>query len=264
MGGVSVCCVLDTCAQTSLIPASLYHRHLTGMMKGLQSVGTLINIVGVNDLNVLIEGYLDVPISIFGQTITASFFVKSDSASISTGRRVKSSVILGCNILRAIAEKSMEPVGPSKDDWHLALRWIRFESELEPNGSDSLTSRQTTQSVPATDMQVRVITAPTAEVVTIPHREVTVLRCRFALSDVSLEGRSMLVQTVDSGTVPLCMIEGLQHVKYGMVQVVVANTGPVATTLVTVQEVVVTDQGVVLPTSEALNASVQQVVVESG
>ena len=127
ISGVPLRCVLDTGAETSLIPASFYHEHLTGMVKGLQSVGTFIKIVGVNDLDVLIEGYLDVPISIFGQTIMASFFVKSDSASISTGRRVESPVILGCNILRVIAEKSMEPVGPSKEDWHLALRWIRFE-----------------------------------------------------------------------------------------------------------------------------------------
>ena len=46
----------------------------------------------------------------------ASFFVKSDSASTATGRRVKSPVIIRCNILRAIAEKSMEPVGPSVED----------------------------------------------------------------------------------------------------------------------------------------------------
>ena len=266
IGGVPVRCVLDTGADTSLIPASFYHEHLTGMVNGLQSVGTFIKIVGVNDLDVLIEGYLDVPISIFGQTIMASFFVKSDSASISTGRRVESPVILGCNILRVIAEKSMEPVGPSKEDWHLALRWIRFESELEPNGRDS----QTTQSVPATDMRERAITAETTEVVTIPHGEVTVLRCRLSVSDVSLEGRSVLLQAVNSETVPLCMIEGLQHVKDGMVEVVVANTGPdtvtfpCSTTLVTVQEVAVTDQVVILPTSEALNVSVQQVVVESG
>ena len=95
IGGVPVRCVLDTGAETSLIPASFYHEHLTGMVKGLQSVGTFITIVGVNDLDVRIEGYLDVPISIFGQTIIASFFVKSDSASISTGRRVESPVILG-------------------------------------------------------------------------------------------------------------------------------------------------------------------------
>ena len=89
IGGVSVRCVLDTGAETSLIPASFYHEHLTGMVKGLQSVGTFIKIVGMNDLDVLIGEYLDVPISIFGQTIMASFFVKSDSASIATGRRVK-------------------------------------------------------------------------------------------------------------------------------------------------------------------------------
>ena len=41
-------------------------------------------------------------------------------------------------------------------------------------------------------------------------------------------------------------------------------TFPCSTTLVTVQEVAVTDQVVMLPTSEALNVSVQQVVVESG
>ena len=69
--------------------------------------------------------------------------------------------------------------------------------------------------MPATDIQERAITAETTEVVTIPHGEVTVLRCRLSVSDVSLEGRSMLLQAVDSETVPLCMIEGLQHVKNG-------------------------------------------------
>ena len=62
IGGVPVRFVLDTGAETSLIPASLYHEHLTGMVKGLHSVGTFIKIVGVNDLDVLIEGYLDDPI----------------------------------------------------------------------------------------------------------------------------------------------------------------------------------------------------------
>ena len=64
IGGVPVRCVLDTGADTSLIPASFYHDHLTVMVKGLQSVGIFIKIVGVNDMDVLIEGYLYVPISI--------------------------------------------------------------------------------------------------------------------------------------------------------------------------------------------------------
>ena len=63
--GVPVSCVLDTGAETSLIPSSFYHEHLTGVAKGLQSVGTFLKIVGVNDLDVLIEGYLHVPITIF-------------------------------------------------------------------------------------------------------------------------------------------------------------------------------------------------------
>ena len=131
IGGVPVSCVLDTGAETSLIPSSFYHEHLTGVGKGLQSVGTFVKIVGVNDLDVLIEGYLDVPITIFGQTIMASFFVKSDTLNDSVGRRVKSPVILGCNVLRAIAENSMEPMGPYREDWQLALRWIQLVSEPE-------------------------------------------------------------------------------------------------------------------------------------
>ena len=105
IGGVPVVCVLDTGAETSLIPSSFYYEHLTGLVKGLQSVGTFLKIVGVNDLDVPIEGYLDVPIIIFGQTLMASFFVKPDTESNSTSRRVKSPVILGCNVLRTIAEK---------------------------------------------------------------------------------------------------------------------------------------------------------------
>ena len=164
----------------------------------------------------------------------------------------------------------MKPVGPYREDLHLALRWIRFESGLEPTGCDSLTSRQTTQRVPAPDVQERVITAETTEVVTIPHGELIVVRCRLSVNDLSLEVRPMLVQTVDSDSVHLCMIEGIQHVKYGMVEVVMANTGPepvtfpVATTLETVKEVAVTDQVVILPSSDALNVSVQPVVVDVG
>ena len=65
-----------------------------------------------------------------------SFFVKTDTGSNSTSRRVKSPVILGCNVLRAIAEKSMEPVGPSKDDWRLALRWIQLERGTESDSNE--------------------------------------------------------------------------------------------------------------------------------
>ena len=66
--------------------------------------------------------------------------------------------------------------------------------------------------------------------VAIPYEEVTVLRCRLSVRDVYLDGRSMLVQAADSETVRICMIEGLQLVKDGMIEVVVANAGPATVT----------------------------------
>ena len=89
IGGVPVGCVLDTGAETSLMPSSFYHEHLTGMVGGLRNVGTFMKIVGVNDLSVPVEGYLDVPISIFGHTMMASFFVKQDTTMSVVGRRVE-------------------------------------------------------------------------------------------------------------------------------------------------------------------------------
>ena len=273
IGGVPVVCVLDTGAETSLIPSSFYYEHLTGLVKGLQSVGTFLKIVGVNDLDVPIEGYLDVPITIFGQTLMASFFVKPDTEGNSTSRRVKSPVILGCNVLRTIAEKSMEPVGPSKDDWQLALRWIQLEpgTQSDSNEGQSVVVG-TARSVPFAPAgeEERAMYAETSEVVTIPHGEVIVLQCQVCREGVSLEGRPMLMQANEYREGQLCMIEGIQHVKDGMVEVIVANLGPETVTLpaaarlLTVQKISVTDQVVILPTPEALKVSVQQVMVESG
>ena len=62
IGGVAVGCVLDTGAEASLLPAWFYHQHLTGMVTGLDNVGTFVKVVGANDLEVPIEGFLEVPI----------------------------------------------------------------------------------------------------------------------------------------------------------------------------------------------------------
>ena len=190
------------------------------------------------------------------------------------GRRVKSPVILGCNALRAIAEKSMEPMWPSREDWRLALRWIQLVGEPESGSSEGLTTVDTTLSVPfpfhnVDTCAVTIMCAETREAVSIPHGEVTVLQCRVSLDNASLEGRPMLMQALDTMDTPLYMIEGIQQIKDGPVEVVVANPGPdtvtlpAATQIVTVQEVTATDQVVILPTSEKLTVSVQQVMVES-
>ena len=82
----------DTGAETSLMPSSFYHENLTGMI-GLENVGTYMRIVGVNGLDVPFEDCLEVPITIFGQTIMASFFVKCDATE--SGVKRKYPVILG-------------------------------------------------------------------------------------------------------------------------------------------------------------------------
>ena len=111
--------------------------------------------------------------------------------------------------------------------------------------------------------------AETREAVSIHHGEVTVLQCRVSIDNASLEGRPMLVHALDTTDTPLYTIEGIQQIKDGSVEVVVANPGPdtvtlpAATQIVTVQEVTATDQVIILPTSEKLTVSVQQVMVES-
>ena len=284
IGGVPVGCVLDTGAETSLMPSSFYHEHLTGMVGGLRNVGTFMKIVGVNDLSVPVEGYLDVPISIFGHTMMASFFVKQDTTMSVVGRRVEHPVILGCNILRVIAAKSLEPVGPSKDDWHLALRWIRLKTgdvtgdltgevtgevtcEVTGDVTGEVTGDMTGEVTG--DMTDTVTGAVTREPVMITPGEVVVLHCSVEQSS-SLEGKAVVMQAAGDISGQLCMIEGVQQVTAGMVEVIVANQGPesvhipVATQLLTVREVSVTEQVVVAPTQGVLNVSVQSVLVENG
>ena len=78
-----------------------------------------------------------VPIKIFGETMMASFFVKPDSVTGTVGMRAEHPVILGCNGLRAIASAAMEPVGPSREDWKLALRWMRLASSEQEVATNS-------------------------------------------------------------------------------------------------------------------------------
>ena len=121
INGVPVGCVLDTGAEASLLPSSFYHQHLRG---GLTTVGTFMKVVGANDLEVPVKGFLGVPIKVFGDTFMANFCVKPDGPPCSAGRRLDYPVILGCNVLRDIAKLAVEPSGPSKDDWQLALQCL--------------------------------------------------------------------------------------------------------------------------------------------
>ena len=139
IGGVPVGCVLDTGAETSLMPYSFYEENLAGVV-GLENVATFMRIVGVNGLDVPFEGCLEVQITIFGQIIMASFLVQQDATGSGVERNAKYPVILGCNLLRAIADRGMAPLGPSKDDWQLASSWLKLvhEGDIGCEGSESV------------------------------------------------------------------------------------------------------------------------------
>ena len=130
--GINISCILDTGAETSLISSEFYHKHLADKVDGLGTVGTFIRLVGANDLEIPIAGYLEIPIEIFSFSIRASFLVRSDAPSEPLSkRRVKFLVLLGCNILRAIASIGVVPVGPCRDDWNVALQWFKCRDKQD-------------------------------------------------------------------------------------------------------------------------------------
>ena len=58
-----------------MISSEFYHKHLADKVDGLGAVGTFIRLVGANDLEIPIAGYLEIPIEIFGFSVRASFLV---------------------------------------------------------------------------------------------------------------------------------------------------------------------------------------------
>ena len=130
--GVPVNSILDTGAETSLMTSAFYHQRLANRAGELGQVGKFVRLVGANNLDIPVEGYIEAPVSIQGQTFNAVFLVtKDDAPSSPGGRREKFPVLLGCNILRVLARKlrgaERAHISP---DWDLALRW--FKSHERP------------------------------------------------------------------------------------------------------------------------------------
>ena len=70
IGDIDLDCILDTGAETSIIPSSVYHQRLKGNIGKLKSMpGWFMNVIGVGRVEVPIEGYIEVPIVVNGQTL---------------------------------------------------------------------------------------------------------------------------------------------------------------------------------------------------
>ena len=124
VNGIPTKCLLDTGAEASLLSAQFYREHIVGTKEQLQPVGTLIKLMGANDIEVPIQGYIETTLEVFGKKFKASLLVSKDSPS--TSRREHCPVLLRCNILRFIASRLKRVESDQlHSDWDLALRWMR-------------------------------------------------------------------------------------------------------------------------------------------
>lgn len=127
IGGVPAKCVLDTGAETSMISLDFYSKHLVNKVGKLDDVGTFIKLLGANNLEIPVDGYLETSVEIKGHGITASFVVSRAGGHPDAAEEdSRCPILLGCNVLRKIAcNPNCLKACKADPDWDLALRWIK-------------------------------------------------------------------------------------------------------------------------------------------
>ena len=99
IAGLDIGCIFDSGAEASIIPASVYHRCLKERLGGpQQEPGVFLNVVGVGEIEVPIEGFVEVPIKVRGQSLQGGFLVVVDRECSGTASEYP--ILLGCNILQ--------------------------------------------------------------------------------------------------------------------------------------------------------------------
>ncbi|XP_030835050.1 uncharacterized protein LOC115921593 [Strongylocentrotus purpuratus] len=131
IAGLEIGCILDSGAQASIIPASVYDRFLKDKLgEPQQADGLFLHVQGVGDIEVLIEGFIEVPISILGQKLQGSFLVVADRARPVDDAEYP--ILVGCNILDRLKNESLLPTV------RLAMLQKRKESQEQVPISASL------------------------------------------------------------------------------------------------------------------------------
>ncbi len=126
-GNTGVSCVLDTGAETSLILASFYNQHLKKTLGDPQTVGTYLQVYGANGMEIPIKGYVEIPLSLLGQNLTAYFLVVDDcSTGEALGRGKRAPVLIGCNIMHELKEVPIDKSRADADVWSTVLQWYRL------------------------------------------------------------------------------------------------------------------------------------------
>ena len=211
IGATEVEVVLDTGAETSLIPLSFYKKYLEHELK-LGSLGNFIKVYGANDLEIPLEGYLQAPVTVYGKTVEGVFLVRRDDQG-EPRRGTRPTVLLGCNILRELLPMNIPGNSPDKADWELVSRAMTSASVTPPPESthEPVVPEQVDFSIVTTGRHV------------VPPLEVMLISCK--LSDSIDVGTPLLVQEQRLADHSYVM-EGVQHAsKEGEIKIAVANLG---------------------------------------
>ena len=260
LAGVSVECILDTGAETSLISLSFFHDHLAEKLSTVNPVKSCVQIVGANGLDIPIVGYVEIPLAIQNYSFDAHFFIVDDS---SEGKiflnRKRSPVLLGCNVLYHLKEHVDEFDGPDTEAWNVTMQWLDLTKPL------NTTEKKETKPSMHVTVNGRIGRKP----VVIHSRQVQTVVCQLRTPPNALKDKLVIVEgNHDMGE--MCLIYDTCETSNGKtVTAVVANLGsqplviPPYTKLVEVTEVTNSNEVVVEQNDEHISVSVCNVLVES-
>ena len=258
LAGVSVECILDTGAETSLISSSFYYNNLADKLSNLKPVKSCVQVEGANGLQIPIVGYVEIPLSVQNHSFDAHFLIIDDSAQ---GKaiidRKRSPVLLGCNVLYNLKDQVNDLDGPDFEAWNVTLQWLELTKPVN-------TSHQQ-ETTPIKTINGRTGRKP----VVIHSRQIQTVVCQLRTPPNALKNKLVIVEeNHDVGDT--CVIYDTCEISNGKtVNVLVANLGsqpvviPPYTKLVDVTEVINSNEIIVEPHDQHISVSVCNVLVES-
>ena len=131
IAGGTMGAVIDTGAETSLIPYSVYSAQLFRQVE-LLPTADFMKLCGANGLEIPVVSYFRVPITVMGHTVDACFMVHKDDSPLD--RKASYPILLGCNILHKIARLLDDEPRGSHSVWNMILKKAR-EPEAVPVGA---------------------------------------------------------------------------------------------------------------------------------
>ena len=206
IAGLPVHCVLDTGAETSLVTYQYYFDHLREKLNNFNPDGKYIRVVGANNLSIPVIGVIEVPVTIGGQTVTATLLVRQKDQ----GHHTQYPILLGCNTLR----KLMKIIDLDKldSDWRLTFAMMNLDGHTEVQQSQ------------CSSLSAPVVSRDRWEA--IPGNSVRIMECHLSgvpNSCVLLEQPDLLHDRVHVAS-GINVIEGCQKTEQGQVKVLLCNS----------------------------------------